>query len=105
MLQNQPNEWVVFAIPGTDHAQYWARGTSEFSVNYNYHAFPFDRQGSVPLLSFHRARHSELGLTQCPCLGCRQRIEFRVMTEVDFRSSLCSLCFGRIKSCYCNHCD
>ena len=63
MLQNQPNEWVVFAIPGTDRAQYWARGTSEFSVNYDYSAFPFDRQGSSPLLSSHRARHSELCLT------------------------------------------
>ena len=58
MLQNQPNEWVVFAIPDTDRAQYWARATSEFSVNYDYSAFPFDRQGSFPLLSSHPARHS-----------------------------------------------
>jgi len=44
-LQDQPNEWIVYAVPGTeDRVQYWARGTSTFSSTFSYGAFPFDKQ-------------------------------------------------------------
>lgn len=54
-MQDQPNEWIVYAVPGTeDRVQYWARGTSTFSSTFSYGAFPFDKQ----------------------------RLQFRIMTEV-----------------------
>ena len=43
-MQNQPNEWILFAVPNSNRVQYWARGTSQFSSTFKYGAFPFDRQ-------------------------------------------------------------
>ena len=44
-LQDMPNDYLVYAVPGTeDRVQYWSRGTSVFGATFHYGAFPFDRQ-------------------------------------------------------------
>lgn len=43
-VQNMPNDYTVFAVPGSNRVQYWTRGTSKFSASFDYGAFPFDRQ-------------------------------------------------------------
>ena len=65
-----PNDYLVYAAPGTtDRVQYWSRATSIFGATFHYGAFPFDRQ----------------------------RLQFRISTEVCHFMSFNRVCKGASK--------